>query len=385
MAFVNGHIARICWAVAAGIALTASGFAGAARMSPAALALSVTASPSGPAATSAVAWAVGQAGSVARSQTLILAWNGRVWKRAPSPSPAGGTLSGVAATSARNAWAVGRTSSATLILRWNGRVWKRVPSPAGGALFGVAATSARNAWAVGTTNSEQQTLILRWNGRVWKRVPSPGAPEGSALSAVAATSARSAWAVGTFVKDGAIGTLTEHWNGHVWKRVPSPYGPNRQTSPTWLSGVAATSARSAWAVGSGPSSSLALRWSGRAWQRVVPHLGPSGGYSLNGVAATSARNAWTVGGSLIFHWNGTRWKQLPSPVVAGFAALSGVAATSAASAWAVGCITPAGCQHHAKTLILRWNGHVWQQVPSPTPAGNAALNGVAATSARIPS
>jgi hypothetical protein len=45
------------------------------------------------------------------------------------PEPAGsGFLSGVAATSASNAWAVGQTGSAgsikTLIPRWNGSVWK---------------------------------------------------------------------------------------------------------------------------------------------------------------------------------------------------------------------------------------------------------------------
>lgn len=102
------------------------------------------------------------------------------------------------------------------------------------------------------------------------------------------------------------------------------------------------------------------------------------------MAATSTRNVWAVGALLTFHWNGTRWKQLPSPTVAGFAALAGVAATSAASTWAVGCITPASCQHHAKTLIVRWNGTGWQQVPSPTPAGGAALNGVAAAPARNP-
>jgi len=69
----------------------------------------------------------------------------------------------------------------------------------GGELVGLAATSARNAWAVGYTGSvysRSEPLIARWNGTSWKRVPSP-VPGGSALSSlngVAATSARSAWA-----------------------------------------------------------------------------------------------------------------------------------------------------------------------------------------------
>jgi hypothetical protein len=36
-----------------------------------------------------------------------------------------------------------------------------------GRLTGVAATSARNAWAVGGTDSGK-ILILRWNGKSWK-------------------------------------------------------------------------------------------------------------------------------------------------------------------------------------------------------------------------
>ncbi len=114
-------------------------------------------------------------------------------------------LFGVAATSARSAWAVGVAGnpgslrSQTLILRWTGTAWTRVPSPApgaGGALNAVAATSARNAVAVGAT-SHGQPLFVRWTGAAWIRVPGPRLPRGSDLISVAATSARNAWAVGS--------------------------------------------------------------------------------------------------------------------------------------------------------------------------------------------
>src|SRR5262249_5307276 len=86
-----------------------------------------------------------------------------------------GALDGVAATSARNAWAVGdRGNGKTLIMHWNGTTWKQVPSPSpasGSTLSGVAATSARNAWAVGVINSTAKVLIVRWNGTTWKKVP----------------------------------------------------------------------------------------------------------------------------------------------------------------------------------------------------------------------
>jgi len=101
----------------------------------------------------------------------------------PSPSPAiGGVLIGTAA-SANSAWAVGQTASDnpdTLTLRWNGRSWRRVPSPSPGPsqknyaiLNSVAEVSATSAWAVGTCDGATAALILRWNGRAWRRIASP--------------------------------------------------------------------------------------------------------------------------------------------------------------------------------------------------------------------
>jgi hypothetical protein len=132
-----------------------------------------------------------------------------------------GGLSGVAATSASNAWAVGFTGSKALILRWNGTAWQQVPSPApaDSRLSGVAATSASSAWAVGCSGcstSSPKTLIMVWNGTAWKQVPSP-APAGSRLSGVAATSASSAWAAGSTGIGTGIKTLILRWNGKTWK------------------------------------------------------------------------------------------------------------------------------------------------------------------------
>jgi hypothetical protein len=105
---------------------------------------------------------------------LIQHWDGTAWKDNPARSI--GLLTGVAATSARNAWTAGRT------LRWDGTAWRQVPSPAGPAasLNGVAATSPVNAWAVGSTGA-CRTLILHWDGTAWTQVPSPnpvGSPRG---------------------------------------------------------------------------------------------------------------------------------------------------------------------------------------------------------------
>jgi hypothetical protein len=62
--------------------------------------------------------------------------------------------------------------------------------------------------------------------------------------------------------------------------------------------------------------------------------------------------------------------------------LDGVAATSATNAWAVGYYsqhTDLGTQMHTRTLIEHWNGTAWTQVPSPSPV-DSTLFGVAAAS-----
>ena len=96
-------------------------------------------------------------------RTLIVHWNGTAWQVVPSPNPGGlsreNWLNGAAAVSAHDIWAVGSydngTTDRTLIEHWNGTVWKVVPSPNLGGpsneniLAGVVATSASNAWAVG--------------------------------------------------------------------------------------------------------------------------------------------------------------------------------------------------------------------------------------------
>ena len=76
-----------------------------------------------------------------------------------------------------DAWVVGYTSSpagrdAPLILHWTGTAWEQVHSPDptpghGENLTGVAATSARNAWVVGYAGGGGQALIAHWNGVSW--------------------------------------------------------------------------------------------------------------------------------------------------------------------------------------------------------------------------
>jgi hypothetical protein len=192
-------------------------------------------------------WAVGSYGLTA-NHALIEHWNGTSWRIVADPVRPRGQeqLVTVTALSARSAWAAGAVCpdhcmrdnppSRTVILHWNGRRWAPAASPSpGGAstLTGLSASSATNAWAVGEyctkpcpspqAENRGQILFLHWNGARWSRVagPSPGR-DAHGLLGVSTLSRRSAFAVGeTCIRacndDPVTQPLTLHWNGQRWR------------------------------------------------------------------------------------------------------------------------------------------------------------------------
>jgi hypothetical protein len=219
------------------------------------------------------AWAVGQYEAPDSLQrTLIEHWNGSTWTQIPSPnsSQRSNILSAVAAISANNVWAVGSgvtapDKSEQLIEHWDGKTWTITPNPTisqgDSTLSGVAAITANDAWAVGSTTaqtsagspSHTEPLVEHWDGALWKVVASAALPTAETnsstfnyLTAVTAVSSKDVWAVGgSFSKP-----LIEHWDGTTWKVVPDADPDNFQGTPI---GISAASANDVWAVGSGLS------------------------------------------------------------------------------------------------------------------------------------
>jgi hypothetical protein len=144
---------------------------------------------------------------------------------------------------------------------------------------------------------------------------------------------------------------------------------------TILLGAAARTSTDAWAVGEqfaaagqAPPPPVSYHWNGSTWSIVAtPVLGVSS--ALLGVSASTATDAWAVGfsvlgrhddGTLIEHWNGTAWSVNSSLVVTGFVAeLTGVADLSPTDAWAVGKGNSA--------LLEHWNGSAWSSATIPDP------------------
>ncbi len=223
--------------------------------------------------------------------TLALRWNGTSWvqQATPDPSSEDNELFGVTATSANSAWAAGYSLDAqsrneTLILHWNGSTWQQASAPAvatfGTRLSGIAAGSPSDIWAVGQFYSgadADQPLILHWNGTTWARaaLPSPGSKT-EMLYGVTAISPADAWAVGLGPCVGPSvncpsKTLTMHWNGSSWTVVGSVSIADNANQNS-LTGVAAISASNVWAVGdyfpaaeSEPFDELLQQWNGTKW------------------------------------------------------------------------------------------------------------------------
>ena len=148
-----------------------------------------------------------------------------------------------------------------------------------------------------------------------KRTGQPVSPgTSSGLGGVAVVSCQ-AWAVGDYSNGTARRTLIERWNGTKWTKMPSP---SPGSAVNGLSSVTATSASDAWAVGD--------------------YIANVGGFPHE---------------TLIEHWNGTAWTQMPSPNPSSTGnLLGGVAANSPSNVWAVGAFNPGSQEQTTQTLAF---------------------------------
>ena len=171
------------------------------------------------------AWAVGVLGHINEGKALAERWNGREWTTVPVRS-VGTRVSELDATSARtpaDVWAVGSFQTGAesfqpLAEHFDGKGWSVVLTPrvrGTAGLSGVAARSREDAWAVGAHEVPPGTrpLVEHWNGVGWTVVPVPR-PAGSlaaGLTAIGTNRAHNLWAVGSYQEPvrGVYRTLIE--------------------------------------------------------------------------------------------------------------------------------------------------------------------------------
>jgi hypothetical protein len=206
----------------------------------------------------------------------------------------------------------------------------------------------------------------------WTTFTSPAS--GASLAAVDARSSSDVWAVGLRLGGTcSYHTLIQHFDGSSWRVVPSPNVKGNNN--TVLTDVAALSANDAWAVGSSGCAierihPVAEHWDGTRW-KIVPTPSPGNFDLLAAVAAVSSTDVWALGSTqrarwrtLAEHWDGASWSVVPSPSVTALDEIVSASASTGDDVWAVGS-GPAGDSD--TPIALHWDGTSWQAVPVPTP------------------
>jgi hypothetical protein len=284
--------------------------------------------------------------------------------------------------------------------------WSVYPGPSNKGyqqLTGVAALSDSDVWAVGfesSFGSQQTTHTIHWDGKGWTTFASPNIEgRNMTLSAVAAVASNDVWAVGSSAdaKRTSVNTFTMHWDGKAWSIIPSPNGTG---SLNELKGVAAVSKDDVWAVGyhieapvppaqgSGIKHMLIVHWDGTRWTNTpTSNMPPTS--ELNGISALSKSDVWAAGSipgqapqTLVLHWDGAKWSHMPTPSLQRGGILYSISAGEAGNVWAVGqAFSDSTNANPTTTLTMRWNGTDWRIVPSPNAnldvRSSNALNAIA--------
>ncbi|MDX3224437.1 hypothetical protein [Streptomyces sp. ME19-01-6] len=302
------------------------------------------------------------------------------WKlRTPMSETASREFWGVAATGAKDAWAVGRRTDgaagpAPLIRHWNGTAWTDVPAATTGGkaaqLEKVAASAPDDAWAAGSLVDNDSTPIVlqHWDGKKWTKVDHAAPAEGalSFVGDIATFGTKAAWLT-SFDWDPAGNTSEyrlERWTGSAWHKVSLPAAPGGGRAQPW--DITGTGPDDVWVTADAVTGEVAVpllyHWNGSRWtvrEVPVPAEHPTG-WVANRAVATGRNSVYVLGktndpqaptATMAAHWNGSRWQSLAElPVDEANTA----GADGAGRLWIAGW-TP-GNPH---SVMARWTGTKW--------------------------
>jgi hypothetical protein len=274
-------------------------------------------------------------------------------------------------------WALGvneTRGAANLVARRHNGKWHREKVGLGskGTVSALVAASSKMVWAAGV-HGPNKPWIGRWNGKTFKTQKLTGLTSGS-FYAMSASSPTNAWAVGRVTDPhNSVGFAAEHWNGKKWTEFPVPN--------LIVTSISTSSPTDAWAT----AGQFLLHWDGASW---VEYAKTASNAVLTSVVAISKDNAVAVGyvtstktgatRTVIVRFNGTTWAQVPSPNPYEGDELTSISAHGS-SMWAVGFGTSrVGA---TRTIIEHSTGGSWHLQHSPI-GGYSSLNSVSAASAK---
>jgi hypothetical protein len=216
------------------------------------------------AAVAAVALALGaaQAGEAATAPSAG-------WHTYDPSVAAGGSLSGIYAVSASDAWAVSESPSGGQVFHFTGTAWATVGGPDLGALQAVGGTSDSDLWVLGTTKS------AHYNGSSWTTYPlvvPAGATDGDYNDLVYDAGTGNVYAAVAYavtVKGDLVDEQSlEHFNGQAWSTVAKV--PNISADGSIISNLTGAGPDDIYlsAVYDNTTKSELLHFNGSAWSAV---------------------------------------------------------------------------------------------------------------------
>jgi hypothetical protein len=237
-------------------------------------------------------------------------------------------------------------------------------------LLGMAALNAADAWAVGGSEvggSAGVPVAEQWNGKSWRASPLPSGLAGE-LIAVSAPGATDVWAA-SFLNGYVL-----HWNGTAWSVAKNwTQGPHPQNGE--ITGVTAFSPADVWVFGSSGAFAGIGTWHliGSTWHKVT---GAAGAILL--ASALSPADMWAITGQnepqdTIAHYNGSTWRPVTSPALAGLQFHS-VLALSDSDIWATALVAGKG---GGTPALVHFDGTQWSALPVTVPKPVILLGAVA--------
>ncbi len=212
--------------------------------------------------------------------------------------------------------------------------------------------------------------------------PNPGS-RGNFLNAIDSAGPGAIWAVGHNRVPGVPSITSDtlplalNWNGSAWSISPLPALPAPANGPNaYLNGVAVLSPDDVWAVGGAnppdelqKPQTLVFHFDGSNWEKIpspVAHPNNSGSF-FNDVAGVSSDDLWAVGemneNFLAAHFDGSNWTQTPVPPGdLENQELRALSVIDSDDVWAAGG-TGEGA---AQPIIVHWDGSSWG-TPIPHP------------------
>ncbi len=267
------------------------------------------------------------------------------WTTVKAPSSVVGEVTAISASYSKNVWAFVESGSANKAMHYNGKTWSVSPLPTSFSVTGAAAVSTNNVWAVSGNSESPKTYAEHWTGSAWHKVTLP-----AGATSISAVSSTRIYAAGKYKGQPAV----MHWDGTKWAlahtpkfSLPDPYAEATMRDILALStdNVYAVGGME-WACGEDGDDICAkpiiLHWNGKAWSSTVMAQTYT---SFLRVTSDGAGGLWLLLGGWdpnLWHISGDSVTNVPAPRPAGHDINITDLATLGTTIWAAGAEYPEG-------------------------------------------